>query len=331
MYRQLEAEDESMDKLPFDLERNEKIILSEKWVTHYPKIYYNDDLYMTNRRVIFVKRSGLLMTVKKCLKYDFSDITDLAITKDSRGYDVLTIYHDGTEDTFGFNSDGDAKTKIWSIAYTDLKYDGDNEIYNSTYYHSLYENRPKDEFEQMIDKLKSKFDERKRLKEEASNDEVEVNAELVGDLLKGMLKPGGFSARSMEKTLKKASKKQLDEKRKARRGSDFIDDFKSDVKDAVKDSLGITEIQDEFTEIGNEFRSFFGMKPKKTQRQMREEREAEKAQNDAMLQEIKKIKEANQLSLTEQAEAVRKLKELMDDGIISRAEFEKKKRKILGL
>ena len=65
--------------------------------------------------------------------------------------------------------------------------------------------------------------------------------------------------------------------------------FLSEFKDEFLEESGIHDIQDEFTEIGNEFREGFGLKPKMTNADRKELEELEKKM------EKKKIKQEKEM------------------------------------
>ena len=116
------------------------------------------------------------------------------------------------------------------------------------------------------------------------------------------------------------------------------------------EELGFREIQDDFTELGNEFREMFGIKPKMTHAERREieEKELKRIKNEAYNSQVKKaqqevnarkaasvIRDSNsmkkeaKMSINEQFEALQKLKELMDAGILTQEEFDRKKKEIM--
>ena len=75
----------------------------------------------------------------------------------------------------------------------------------------------------------------------------------MGDVAKNVFKSGNLSVDGVMKGVTKASGKQA----------------KRSMFSEVKEELGVRELQDEFTEVGNEFREAFGFKRKKTQAEIK--------------------------------------------------------------
>ena len=150
---------------------------------------------------------------------------------------------------------------------------------------------------------------------------------IAGTAAKNILKSGDFSVKGIAKGISKATKQQ---KKKS---------FLSEFKDEFLEESGIHDIQDEFTEIGNEFREGSGLKPKMTNADRKELEELEKKmekkkikQEKEMIEEEKEQTNKKSLSsVNEQLEALKKAKELLDAGVLTQEEFEKKKKELLDL
>ena len=82
-----------------------------------------------------------------------------------------------------------------------------------------------------------------------------------------MIKSGNFTPMGVTKAVAKAAGKQ----KKKSLFSGMMDEF--------LDDIGIRDIQDEFTEMGNEFREEFGLKTKMTHAERKELEELEEKQN----------------------------------------------------
>ena len=177
--------------------------------------------------------------------------------------------------------------------------------------------------------------------------DIESGISFIGDVAKTVLKSGDISLKGVKKGISKATKTT------AKRGilSGFLDE--------LLDDIGVHDIQDCFTEIGNEFREEFGMKPKMTheerrkrkeQAEKKQKQEIERKKREAYNQQVEKAKrkaiakkddcsctenESNnessetKMSINEQLNMLKKLKELLDEGVLSREEFESKKREIM--
>ena len=91
--------------------------------------------------------------------------------------------------------------------------------------------------------------------------------------------------------------------------------------------MGVRDIQDEFTEIGNEFREAIGLKPKMTYANRKELEELEEKRRKKKLVHEKAL--STNEKINEQLELLRKTKELLDAGILTEEEFEIKKREIM--
>ena len=147
-----------------------------------------------------------------------------------------------------------------------------------------------------------------------------------------MLKSGNFTAKGVLKSVNKAAKKQ---QRNALKDSIFgeIDD----------------EIQDEFTAIGNEFREAFGFKPKELNCERKEKYANQvavqrQAAFDQQIQQARQEIESRRMpqntgnsgnnsnnGVDPQIENLMKLKDLLDAGLITKKEFEQKKKAVLSV
>lgn len=164
------------------------------------------------------------------------------------------------------------------------------------------------------------------------------------ELRKNLIRPGDFSAKGLTKAVTKAAGKQ----KKKGIFSGMMDEF--------LDDIGIRDLQDEFTEMGNEFREEFGLKTKMTHA---ERKELEELEEKRRKQEIQKQKNAVfqdrvtqqkaridaqkgrtvevqtqstsnvKMSVKEQMELLQQVKSLLDAGVLTQEEFEAKKKEIL--
>lgn len=141
-------------------------------------------------------------------------------------------------------------------------------------------------------------------------DNVGGNLGFAGEVAKNIIKSGDISIRGVTKGITKATMKQ-------KRGS----------FDKILDDMGVRDIQDEFTEIGNEFREAIGLKPKMTHANRKELEELEEKRRKKNLVHEKAL--STNEKINEQLELLRKTKELLDAGILTDEEFEIKKREIM--
>ena len=128
----------------------------------------------------------------------------------------------------------------------------------------------------------------------------------------------------------------------------------SGVMDEFLDDIGIRDIQDEFTEMGNEFREEFGLKTKMTHAERKELEELEEKRRKQEIQQqknstiqnrvnqqkamidakkagptIKQAEETSKMSVKEQMDLLQQIKSLLDAGVLTQEEFDKKKQEIL--
>lgn len=168
--------------------------------------------------------------------------------------------------------------------------------------------------------------------------------EFAGIAAKNLMKSGDFSAKGVTKAVSKAAGKQ-------KRKSIF-----SGVMDEFLDDIGIRDLQDEFTEMGNEIREEFGLKTKMTYAERKELEELEEKRRKQELQiqksssfqdavnrkkeqidtdsnlytEVPKTNtETSKLSVKEQMELLQQVKVLLDAGVLTQDEFDQKKKEIL--
>ena len=216
----------------------------------------------------------------------------------------------------------------------------DADIYDFNFYHSI-ENGVARDLSRIDYNAKS-----------GSDTALQEGLGFVGDVALNMLKSGNFTAKGLQKSVNKATRKQ---KSKQLFGG---------IADELLDELGVHDIQDSFTEIGNEFREEFGLKPKLTHAEIKEAKKREQQQREAEIiqqkreaysnqvnqarqaaqskkgtkpkasssepdHEMKKAESEKRMSVNEQLDMLKKLKELLDLGALTPEEFEEKKQEIL--
>lgn len=321
-----------MAKLNYKLNNDEKIVYKTSCVRHGFWSAYTDALTITNQSVI-LEKYGLFNNFKGIERYDYADINQAIQGEAPNGEKQLELYIGNKVEEFALQSGDKNELNILVIAINDQMSE-DAEYYDFKYYQNLKKEIKNDE--RLIEL-------QQRALEENTNDSTTGFA-LAGEAAKNILKSGDFSIKGVTKGIKKTVKKQ---KRKSILGG-FVDE--------LLDDIGIRDIQDEFTEIGNEFREEFGLKPKMTYAEKKElEKLKEKKKKEEMTQKKtqtlnKKIKEQKDIiadkksnkqeelntrnknsfdSLNEQFEMLKKAKELLDAGILTQEEFEQKKKEIM--
>jgi hypothetical protein len=304
-----------MAKPKFDLQPGECILLKASCVRHGFWSAFTDELVLTNQSIIHVSL-GLFGNVKGVVRYQLSNITQTIIGEAQNGGKQLEVYHNGKMEDFAFQS-GNRTLKVWSMAIAD-RFSENSEIYDYKYYQRFSD----ESVEQIVEYVPANTD----------GGGSGINGKFIGDVAKNVIKSGNFSVGGVVKGVAKASKKQ------ARQS------VTSGIAQEFKDELGITDLRDEFTIVGNEFRGMFGFKPKTTQREQKEQQmNATFDQQMAQAKQEAQTKQAaetvrpepatsnsfNKMSLDEQIETIKKLKDLVDAGILTQEEFAIKKKEIM--
>ena len=316
----------------------ESIILKATSVRHGFWGLYTNELILTTDNVVCVEL-GMFGNHKTNNIYPLYKIRQAIIGKAQNGEKQLELYmDDGSVEDFAFQEDSDMQLRVWTTAITD-RFEDNNEAYDHDYYQSLLESCKYDDYE------KPEY-----LESGARNGSSGGfdGKQFMGDVASNILASGNFSTRGVLKGVKKAAKQQ-----KKKNKNSFIE--------GLKEEIGYYDIVDEFTEMGNEFREEFGMKPKMTHAQEKEMLEAEafrrkeeafkrkvaetrvkdvnekNADNNLAIDVVTSVetelsrKEKTKIPIADQIEAVKKLKELVDAGILTEEEFNAKKKEIMGL
>ena len=327
-----------MAKQKYILGPGESLILKASSVRHGFWGIYTNELLLTTDNVVSIEL-GMFGNHKTNNIYPLYKIRQAIIGKAQNGEKQLELYlDDGSVEDFAFQEDNDMQLRVWTTAIAD-RFEDNNEAYNHEYYQSLLESCKYDDYEKP-DYMQNEADN----KSSGSFD----GKQFMGDVATNILASGNFSTRGVMKGVKKAAKQQ-----RKKNKNPFIESLKED--------LGYYDIVDEFTEMGNEFREELGMKPKMTHAQEKEMIEAEafrrkeeefkrklaetrakvvpeKIDNNTPAIEVSTVVDTEPirekkpaLSVSEQIDAVKKLKELVDVGILTEDEFNAKKKEIMGL
>jgi len=321
-----------MAKQKYALNPKEKIVYKISCVRHGFWGAYTHTLTITNQSVI-LEKYGMLNNFKGIERYDYSVINQAIQGKASNGEMQLELYIDNKVEDFALQSGDENELKVLIMAIND-QMGPDAEYYDFDYYQSIV-TEAKDT--DRILELRSK----------AQNDaptSSDSGFEIAGAAAKNLLKSGNFSVTGITKAVTKATGKQ---KKKG---------LFSDVMDGFLDDIGVRDIQDEFTEMGNEFREEFGLKTKMTYAERKELKELEEKrriqeiqeqknstfqarakQQKAMIDARKKstaeskqsIPDLTKMSVKEQMDLLQQAKTLLDAGVLTQEEFDKKKQEIL--
>lgn len=321
-----------MAKQKYALNPGEKIVYKTSCVRHGFWGAYTHALTITNQSVI-LEKYGMLNNFKGIERFNYSVINQAIQGEASNGGKQLELYIGGKVEDFALQSGDENELKILVMAIND-QMSPDADYYDFNYYQSIV-TEAKDT--DRILELRAKA-------QEESPVSGGSGLEIAGAAAKNLLKSGDFSAKGVTKAVTKAAGKQ----KKKGIFSGMMDEF--------LDDIGIRDIQDEFTEIGNEFREEFGLKTKMTHA---ERKELEELEEKRRKQEVQRQKNATfqdrvtqqkaridaqkgrtaeastqsatsaKMSVKEQMELLQQIKNLLDAGVLTQEEFEKKKQEIL--
>ncbi len=314
-----------MGKQKYNLYEGEHVVLKVTGVSRGFWGLNSNALTITNKGVIFEKY-GMLDNFKGIERFDYSDITQAIQGVASNGNKQLELYINGQVECFVLESDDENEIKVLILAIND-QMGSDADKYDLNYYTKLLEDAKESD---RIIELRAKAE-----AEGLANDP----ASLLGTAAKNILKSGDLSIKGVAKGVAKATGKSI---------------F-GGVSEKFLEEIGVREIQDEFTEVGNEFREEFGLKTKMTHAEKKELEELETkrkkqeiVQNNPELQNRlnsqnatlkeqgitespKKVSNENsaKMSVKEQMELLQQMKNLLDMGVLTQEEFDRKKKEIL--
>jgi hypothetical protein len=266
-------------------------------------------------------------------QFDYSIINQAIQGEASNGEKQLELYIAGKVENFVLQSGDENELKVLVMAVND-QMSPNAEHYDFNYYQSIV-TEAKDT--DRILELRAKA-------QEDAHVSGSSGLEIAGVAAKNLLKSGDFSAKGVTKAVTKAAGKQ----KKKGIFSGMMDEF--------LDDIGIRDLQDEFTEIGNEFREEFGLKTKMTHAERKELEELEEkrrkqeilkqknsafqdrinqqkvmddAKKNATIEPKQSASEPVKMSVKEQMELLQQVKSLLDAGVLTQEEFDKKKQEIL--
>lgn len=327
-----------MAKQKYALNQGEKIVFKVEGVRHGFWGAYTHVLVVTNQAVI-LEKYGMLNNFKGIVRYQLEEINQAIIGNASNGEKQLELYFNDRTEDFAPQSGDDNVLKTLQMAIDDQKSEN-AECYDYNYYQSILDGSIAAEKE-------IEYSAKAMGNTNIENFDVQSGISFVGNVAKNVLKSGDISLKGVQKGISKATKKPV---KKGIFGG---------IVDELLDDIGVHDIQDCFTEIGNDFREEFGMKPKMTheerrrikeQEEKKQKQELERKKREAYNQQVKKAKqkantkndnydsassEANnqknemKMSINEQLDTLKKLKELLDAGVLTKEEFDNKKSEIM--
>lgn len=256
-----------MAKQKYALNPGEKIVFKVSCVRHGFWRAYTHALTITNQSVI-LEKYGMLNNFKGIERFDYTVINQAIQGEASNGEKQLELYIGSKVEDFALQSGDDNELKVLLMAIND-QMGSDAEYYDFNYYQSIV-TEAKD-----TDRI---LELRAKAQDEAPASGVGgTSLEFAGAAAKNLIRSGDFSAKGLTKAVTKAAGKQ----KKKGIFSGMMDEF--------LDDIGIRDLQDEFTEMGNEFREEFGLKTKMTHA---ERKELEELEEKRRKQEIQKQKNA---------------------------------------
>lgn len=259
-----------MAKQKYALNPGEKIVFKVSCVRHGFWGAYTHALTITNQSVI-LEKYGMLNNFKGIERFDYTVINQAIQGEASNGEKQLELYIGSKVEDFALQSGDDNELKVLLMAIND-QMGSDAEYYDFNYYQSIV-TEAKD-----TDRI---LELRAKAQDEAPASGVGgTSLEFAGAAAKNLIRSGDFSAKGLTKAVTKAAGKQ----KKKGIFSGMMDEF--------LDDIGIRDLQDEFTEMGNEFREEFGLKTKMTHAERKELEELEELEEKRRKQEIQKQKNA---------------------------------------
>ncbi len=322
-----------MAKQKYTLNPGEKIVYkTESCVRHGERGSYTHILTITNQSVIWEKY-GLFNNFKGIERFDYSIINQAIQGRTTNGEKQLELYMDNKVENFALQFSDEIDLKVLVMAIND-QMTSNADDYDFNYYKNIItETRDNNR----ILELKTKI-------QDEPSTSSESGLEFAGVVAKNLLKSKNFSAIGVTKAVAKATVNQ----KKKGIFSGMVDEF--------LDDIGIRDLQDDFTEMRNEFREELGLKPKITHAERKEleeleeekrERELHKQKNSSFQDSVNRQKaiinakknsasepeqslsEPTKISVKEQIELLQQVKNLFDAGILTQEEFDKKKQEIL--
>lgn len=270
----------------------EKILLRGSCVRHGFWGAYTDELVLTNYALIHINL-GIFGNHKETVRYSFDSVNQIVIGEASNGEKQLEVYHPGGQEDFTFQSGNKRVLKVWELAIND-QMSGRGKSFDSAYYRDLLE-------------LAENEKEDSRA---AETDGDGMDMSFIGDVAKSVLSSGDISVNGVMRGVKRTAKKQAFAK----------------AATGVMGSLGI-EGSSAPSGPSNKVATSFQqrMDQARIERMMLDESQEEARESIAA--DLKSSQGA--LSMQEQLELLKQLKELLDMGALTQEEFDKKKQQIM--
>lgn len=237
-----------MAELPFTLTSDERLLLASHNVKMqgYAGRGESGDLYLTNLSIIAIP-IGFFGSVKEIRRYNLKSVDNVSVPYENES--TLVFHYRGDVFSFTFTQNEKHEIKIWPMAIHDMRF-ADNAQFDYAYYQRFYKIRP----QKIVKKEEPLF----------TADGVKFDKQFAKDMAKSMIFSGNYSLKGLEKSYKKAVKKQS---RRELRDSILDSDFVA----AVRDETEIDDLEDVGIEVLNAVREKVGLKPKKTNEDLKKE------------------------------------------------------------
>ena len=307
-------------KEQFVLKEGEKIVFKVSDVSSSFWSSYSNNLIVTNMEVIFEKY-GTFGNFKGIERYDYKDIKQAIIGKSSNGNRQLEIYIGDKPKCFTTQSNNLRELKTLELAINDQMSE-DGKYYDAEFYERMLKPAIKS-----VEYIKNENPSQVTTNEKNNNSMSNFTKSTFKKIINGKkITPMGIAKGVIKAGLDSPSIKKA--------------------KDNMLEDLGVYDIQDTFIDIGNDFREMVGLKPKMTheERLKLERKKHNKSRKktikytfeEQLQMEREKIKNPNKIenkekkeSINNQIEILKELKKMLDDGILTKKEFEKKKKEVL--
>lgn len=233
--------------LQLDLLPGEKMLLKRGEVGISSFNNFVHQLYLTNYAIILAK-FGVFGNHKETIRYPLNQIQ--MVNGDSSSVNgVIEIFIDGESIKFLFQFGSDREIGTWVKAINDMMNLRENDYVDRTLYQDLMND------EKAIDYGYDDWD--------GWDDEPEDSGFTAKEIANAFIKSKGSPTKLVRNLAKESIK-----------SSGVKETFTDTIKEGVKRQLGLDDLEDEFIEMGNDFREMVGMERKMTNRERRELEEA---------------------------------------------------------
>lgn len=308
-----------MTKQNYSLNYGEKIVFKTSCVKRKGFSAYRQELILTNRSII-LEKYGVFNNFVDMERYYYRDINQAIQIENSNGTKQLELYFDDKIEIFILLNNEECEFKVLLKVINDQMSE-DAEYYDFNYYNE-YLAAIKEDNKLNLFKLLSDSDE-----DNAETEFYEKGIKFAGKAAKNILKSENFGITGVAKgLLKTATSQQTKNLKKSVVNGFFGTD---DEEDSIPKNKNYVEPTKKLSNVEKlELQKLDEIRRKKGIPEDKEEsKEIDKEEN--FEEEIIKDVNKSNLSIDEQIQALIKLKELLDVGILTQEEFDKKKKEIM--